>query len=1030
MKMSVQIVRAPAPPSQRARKPRGRDLVGRAAVLWLALAAIATCVPVLQAQTLPVSIADFNHDGIPDVLVQSITTPTATIVFGSVPYGSFNGSAKAVNFPAPCTFLGQGSVLVGDLNGDGFPDIVFICQTSTGVLAGTMLGNGDGTFGAAATVQGVYSSTAVLGDFNQDGKLDLAVIGPSGSYTGPQGIEFFAGNGDGTFAAPVVSPFLAATFYASPVAVDVNGDGYPDLVLGNFASMQGPLTIDVFGNNKNGTFGVPGSGSNTPSASTSVGAYPTDLDLSILPGTFFGTGNIDFAVVDASDVGPGFFIVQNTSTATSFSLGAAAKTPYPSLRSGMAGSFTGSGLTDLVAANGSNLTVLTNGGSGVFTASYAALTLPSAGSLFAVADANADGYADVYTATQTTGLQVAVNLVTGSATATSQPFSLTIGTKPISAAWPGNVNFTGTTATGNQTVIGVPTVATLTSSLNPSTVGAAVTFTAIVAPTTTSPNVPSGMIVLTDGTTTLASGLLDATGKFSYTTSALVQATHPIQATYAGDAYFAGTLSPVLQQVVNHAPAVAPNLTWATPAPIVFGTALSATQLNAVATNAAGALVPGTFAYLPVAGTVLTAGAHTLSVTFTPTDPLSYLTVTTSVTLTITQATPNLTWATPAGIAYGIPLSSTQLNASVTGITGAALPGTLTYTPAAGAILVPGTQTLTVNFVPTDALDYTGASGSVRLVVSGITLTSFTPNTANLGDPNKTITLTGLGFVSNSVVQVNGTAVPTTFVNPTTLTAIIPTADFALVGTLQIAAFDPAISLASTALPLTVAAIPPTVTLSGPPTTAPGSQPSLSFAITNPYPVPLTVTFTLSFAPAVTPAVDDPAIQFSNGSRTFSFVVAANSVAVPPIQLQSGTIAGTITIPIQLVAGGAVVTPASLQPVVIVVPAAIPSVTSTSITRSGDQLTVVMDGFSNTREVTQATFHFIAAPGDQVNTPDITLPVGTIFASWFSTPPSDPYGSTFSYTQIFNVSGGATNVGSVQITLTNTVGVSTSQTAQ
>ena len=1029
--MRAPILRTLAFPSQRDGKARRHGLGHSAAViLLLTLSAIAAWEPVLQAQTLPITVADFNHDGIPDVLVLSATTPTATIAFGSVPYGTFSGSAKAVTFPAPCTSLGQGSVLVGDLNGDGFPDIVFFCQTASGVLAGTMLGNGDGTFGAVATVQGVYSSTAVLGDFNQDGKLDLAVIGPNGASDGPPGIEFFAGNGDGTFAAPVVSFFAAGSSYSSAVVVDVNGDGYPDLVLGNFASMQGPLIIAVFGNNKNGTFGVAGPNSNAPSASTNVGTYPANADVSILAGNFFGTGNTDLAVVDAGDGVSGFFIVQNTSAAGSYSLAASAKTPYPGLRAGMAGSVVGSGLTDLVAADGNSLTVLANGGNGTFTASYATLTLASAGTLFAVADANADGYADLYTATLTTGLQLTVNLVTGSATATSQPFSLPAGIQPISAAWPGNVNFTGSSPTGTQTVIGVPTVATLTSSLNPSTVGASVTFTIDVAPTAPAPNVPSGMIVLTDGATTLASGLLDANGRFSYTTSALVQATHLIQATYAGDTYFAGTQSPVLSQVVNHAPAVAPTLTWVNPASIVFGTPLGATQLNAAATNSGGNSVPGTYTYLPAAGTVLTAGTHALSVTFTPTDPLSYLAVSDSVMLTVTQATPVLTWATPVGIPYGTPLSSTQLNATVAGVAGAALPGTLTYTPAAGTVLAPGAQTLTVSFVPTDALDYTGARGSVTLAVSGLTLTSFTPNTANLGDPNKTITVTGLGFVSGSVVQVNGTAVATTFVNPTTLTAVIPTADFDLVGTLQITVYYPSLSLTSAALPLTVAAISPTVTLSGPPTSSPGSQPSLSFAITNPYPVPLSVTFTLTFAPAVTPPVDDPAIQFSNGSRTFSFVVAANSVTVPPIQLQSGTIAGTITIPIQLVAGGAVVTPATLQPVVIVVPAVVPSITSASITRSGDQLTVVMDGFSNTREVDQATFQFIAAPGAQINTPDITLPVGTIFADWFSSAPSDPYGSTFSYTQIFNVSGGAANVGSVQITLTNTVGVSTSQTAQ
>ena len=257
--MRAPILGNPAFPSQRDGKARGHGLGHSAVVvLWLTLAAIAAWGPVLQAQTLPITVADFNHDGLPDVLVQSTTTPTATIVFGSVPYGSFSGSAKGVTFPAACTSLGQGSVLVGDLNGDGFPDIVFFCQTSSGVLAGTMLGNGDGTFGAAATVQGVYSSTAVLGDFNQDGKLDLAVIGPNGASDGPLGIEFFAGNGDGTFAAPVVSLIAAATPYTSPVAVDVNGDGYPDLVLGNFTSMQGPLTIAVFGNNQNGTFGVAG----------------------------------------------------------------------------------------------------------------------------------------------------------------------------------------------------------------------------------------------------------------------------------------------------------------------------------------------------------------------------------------------------------------------------------------------------------------------------------------------------------------------------------------------------------------------------------------------------------------------------------------------------------------------------------------------------------------------------------------------------------------------------------------------------
>ncbi|HKF49376.1 MAG TPA: hypothetical protein VKB38_18600, partial [Terracidiphilus sp.] len=72
-----------------------------------------------------------------------------------------------------------------------------------------------------------------------------------------------------------------------------------------------------------------------------------------------------------------------------------------------------------------------------------------------------------------------------------------------------------------------------------------------------------------------------------------------------------------------------PTIIWATPAPITHGTALSATQLDASST------VAGTFVYSPAAGTVLTSGSHTLSVTLTPTDVRDYTTATASVTLTV-----------------------------------------------------------------------------------------------------------------------------------------------------------------------------------------------------------------------------------------------------------------------------------------------------------------------------------------------------------------------------------------------------------
>jgi hypothetical protein len=77
---------------------------------------------------------------------------------------------------------------------------------------------------------------------------------------------------------------------------------------------------------------------------------------------------------------------------------------------------------------------------------------------------------------------------------------------------------------------------------------------------------------------------------------------------------------------------VAPTLTWATPAAVTQGTALSGTQLNASAS------VPGSFVYTPPAGTVLAVGTHTLSVAFTPADTARYTTASRTVTLEVTAS--------------------------------------------------------------------------------------------------------------------------------------------------------------------------------------------------------------------------------------------------------------------------------------------------------------------------------------------------------------------------------------------------------
>jgi uncharacterized repeat protein (TIGR03803 family) len=85
-------------------------------------------------------------------------------------------------------------------------------------------------------------------------------------------------------------------------------------------------------------------------------------------------------------------------------------------------------------------------------------------------------------------------------------------------------------------------------------------------------------------------------------------------------------------------------------------------------------------------------------------------------TLVVNQATPVIVWTAPA-IVYGTPLSGSQLDAS------ANVPGTFTYTPAAGTMLPAGTQTLSVLFTPADSHDYQNASASIPLNVNPATLT-------------------------------------------------------------------------------------------------------------------------------------------------------------------------------------------------------------------------------------------------------------------------------------------------------------------
>jgi hypothetical protein len=255
----------------------------------------------------------------------------------------------------------------------------------------------------------------------------------------------------------------------------------------------------------------------------------------------------------------------------------------------------------------------------------------------------------------------------------------------------------------------------------------------------------------------------------------------------------------------------APVITWAAPKAIAYGTALSATQLNATST------VAGTFKYSPVSGTVLSAGQQTLTVTLTPTNTTDYATATASVTLTVNKVTPTITWPTPKAITFGTALSTTQLDASST------VAGTFAYSPAAGTVLSVGQQTLTVTFTPTNTTDFATATANVTLTVNPAPSFTLGASPASLtvaqGASGKTtITVSGKnGFAGSVTLAASGlpSGVTATFgTNPTTGASVLTltASGTAATGTATVAINGTSGSLtASTTVVLTISCTPTTI---------------------------------------------------------------------------------------------------------------------------------------------------------------------------------------------------------------------------
>ena len=319
---------------------------------------------------------------------------------------------------------------------------------------------------------------------------------------------------------------------------------------------------------------------------------------------------------------------------------------------------------------------------------------------------------------------------------------------------------------------------TPTDGVNYTTATATVTLDVTQATPVITWATPAGIAYGTALTATQLNATTPVAGTFAYSSplgTVLNAGSHLLTATFMPtDAVNYTTATATVTLVVTQA---TPVITWPAPAAITYGTALSATQLNATTP------VAGTFVYSSPLGTVLNAGSHTLTATFTPTDAVNYTTATATVTLDVTQATPVITWAMPAGIAYGTPLSATQLNATTP------VAGSFVYSSPLGTVLNAGSRTLTATFTPTDAVNYTTATATVTLVVTQATpvITWATPAGISYGTAlsatqlNATTPVAGtfaysspLGTVLNAGSHtLTATFTPTDAVNYTTATATV-----------------------------------------------------------------------------------------------------------------------------------------------------------------------------------------------------------------------------------------------------------------
>lgn len=269
---------------------------------------------------------------------------TSNVVF--FPVGTQVPSVSVVTSPASQYGVGNNpeAVATGDFNNDGRLDMAV--TAAGGNYVTILLGNGDGTFTETSSgpLTGVGPNSVVVGDFNNDGNLDLAVTNGAGNS-----VSILLGHGNGSFTAAGSIP--VGTDPDAIAAGDFNGDGNLDLAVAD----RGSNRVIILLGNGDGTFTATGS-------SIATGTYPD----SIAVGDFDGNGTLDLAVANKGSNNVTVLLGNGDGTFTPAAPSATGAGPDALVTA----DFDGDGKLDLAVANATDNTVsiLHGNGDGTFTA--------------------------------------------------------------------------------------------------------------------------------------------------------------------------------------------------------------------------------------------------------------------------------------------------------------------------------------------------------------------------------------------------------------------------------------------------------------------------------------------------------------------------------------------------------------------------------------------------------------------------------------------------------------------------------------